>query len=191
MTADLSEPNESLLLRPGWFLMTTWFLGSILFIVIGAIGWAYALGSANISDGTIVAWVVAVGGTLMVVILLGFILRSRLILTPEGFRVRWLWGGRLVPWTKVTRFYADDAVGGPAAPTRGVCYVPRDDVDLDAGMARQIWAAWHREIPTFGRSRDYMLETLQAWLTRYSGAEMPTSDSMISASLPKGLIGRG
>ena len=156
--------DERLVLRPGWFLLTVWLLAGIPFTVLGIAGCASAL--ADPSDP--LGWVLIAAGLLFGVLPLLFVARCRLILMPDGFRVRRLWKGRLVPWSAVRGFYAADDVGAPGALTRGVRWLPRQPAEPAAGMVRLFWGYNRREVPTFGRSREDMLETLQTWLQRYS-----------------------
>jgi hypothetical protein len=151
--------DERLVLRPRWVMVVVWLLGSIPFLLLGAIGWASVLEGA--SNGA--AWALGVVGVSIGLLPLALALRCRLILTPDGFRIRWLWRGRLVPWSAVRTFDATDDVG-IGYPTLGARWLPRKTEEL-----RKFWSYSRREIPTFGRSQQYMVETLNSWLNRYSG----------------------
>ncbi len=146
-------------------MLLAWLLGSIPFLLLGAIDWASVLGGGS-NDQT--AWAMGVVGASIGLLALALALRCRLILTPDGFRIRWLWRGRLIPWSAVRTFYATDDVG-IGFPTLGARWVPRQTAAAKPGLLRQFWSYSCREIPTFGRSQQYMLETLNSWLNRYSG----------------------
>jgi hypothetical protein len=155
-------------------MLVVWVLGSLPFLLLGAIGWASVLDGAPNDQA---AWVMGVAGASLGLLALALALRCRLILTPDGFRIRWLWRGRLVPWSAVRTFYATDDVG-IGYPTLGARWVPRQTAAAKPGLLRQFWTYSRCEIPTFGRSQQYMLEMLNSWLKRYSGLDAGGHDPL-------------
>jgi hypothetical protein len=158
--------RESLVLRPG--SMHTLLIAGIPLTAFAAIGsWILLGGRLYVQGWVIVALVwVAGGGALLLAA------RSRLILTPQGFRLRWLLKGRLVPWTAVARFYPAQVRGwGSLVESPGVAWLPKGLQLPESAMGFLDFgiAAANRGMPTFGRSRDEMLQTLNAWLDRYGG----------------------
>jgi len=88
----------------------------------------------------------------------------RLILRPSGYRFRVLWRGRLVSWTAIEAFYPD-------IPPTGVYWMPRVRPPMPRTPLEwliAINATGYRHLPLFGRSRTYMVETLNAWLARFA-----------------------
>lgn len=168
--ASEEAPSERLVLRPGWFLVTTWMLSAFAFLLVGAIGWESILGGAPNELG----WIFAAGGTVACAILIALVLRCRLILSPEGFRLRRLWRGRLVQWSTVKTFAAIDDVGAPAFVSRGVSWEPLDPTAPGLRRWTSTYLTYGRfEIPVFGGSREHMLKTLQSWLSTYSRGISP------------------
>jgi hypothetical protein len=170
---DMYSPKvvERAVLQPGRGPLYAWLLPGIACSLVGAIGW---IGVANSAGEA--AWWMALGGTLFGAPLLALAARSRLILTPEGFRLRYLFRGRLVPWTSVLKFYPSNIGYPPLIP--GVTWLPRDIV-----LPRSMWgylrlgmSGSRREMNVYGGSRDQMLQTLNAWLAQYGGVEGVSRD---------------
>jgi hypothetical protein len=157
---------EVLVLRPHRFLMALWLALGIPALVVAAIGWGLV-----VTDKA-VGWPMAVIGTLVAVPALASALRARLILTPEGFRWRSLLRGRLVPWDSVARFSPIDDSGMGLLPMPGVMWVPRGFTfpRTRLGWLGLGWKATSWQLPVCGKSREHMLETLNGWRERYSGA---------------------
>jgi hypothetical protein len=156
--------GERLELRPNWAVIGSLIAGGILAFGIGARGWA------SLQAGSEDAWVVAGAGALMGVAAVAIAVRSRLILTPEGFRVRILWSGRLVPWSSVRRFEPD-------VFPRGLWWLPQERPTMPETLWQWLVAMWgqaHRSIPFFGRSRPFLLQTMTAWLEQYEGTSYLT-----------------
>ena len=156
MNASLTVDSERLVLRPGWLRTTAMVLGSVLFLIVGA---------SAASPRTELAWWVGVG---LAVVPLAVAFRCRLILTAEGFRFRWIWKGRLVPWSSVIAFYPTTLGLSP-----GVGWVLRDGPALPRSpwqWLRLMWRVERWQMPAFGGSREQTLETLNRWLNRYSVA---------------------
>ena len=156
MDAYPKEGSESMVLRPGWLWTTATVLSSLLFLVVGA---------SVAGRGTeLVLWV----GVGLALVPLAIAVRCRLILTAEGFRFRWIWKGRLVPWSSVSAFYPTIVGLSP-----GIGWSPRDRPALPQSRwqwLRLMWRVGHWQMPAIGRSREQTLDTLNSWLNRYAAA---------------------
>jgi hypothetical protein len=150
--------NDRLELRLNRFVVLACVVASVICFGIGAV-----VLTSRRED----AWVVAALGALAGLFILALAVRTRLILTSEGFRVRLLWGGPLVRWSSVRRFEPD-----PVAPAvYGIYWLPRDGLAMPSTRRDWLVAIWRtsfRHVPNFGTSPSYLLETMNAWLDRYA-----------------------
>jgi len=130
----------------------------VICIVIGLI----ALGGGRGKSAAVVALAAWAVGLLVV----ATAIRSRLLLTPDGFRARYLWSRRSVPWSAVREFWEAPGFLGAIWTPRGRFPLPTTRLQ----WARAVWGVSRYEIALFGASRRELVDTLNAWLQRYAGA---------------------
>jgi hypothetical protein len=157
------DPHQNrFVLRPRTFTRVLWVLGSLPFLALAAaIGWASLVEGESINAGGLA---VAAACGVIGLVPLALVMRCRLILTPDGFRLQRLGSGRLVPWTTVSSFEAVDDVGVPPWLVLGARWIPEQVEDVSL---RAFWNYSSCEIPVFGRNQQQMVETLNDWLDRY------------------------
>lgn len=158
MTGPGAPVSERLELRLNWLVLTGILLATVICFAVGAVAWL------DMRSGNQDAWPLAVAGLLLGLVGLAATVRYRLILTPEGFRTRFLWNGRLVRWRSVRRFEAD-------VLARGIWWLPRDRPAIPHSASQwsaAIGAASRRHIALFGPSTAGLLATMNEWLNQYS-----------------------
>jgi hypothetical protein len=161
MTGPGAPVSERLELRLNWLALTGILLASVICFAVGAVAWL------DMRSGSHDAWPLAAAGLLLSLVGLAAAVRYRLILTPEGFRTRFLWNGRLVRWSSVRRFEAD-------VLARGIWWLPQDRPAIPKSVwrwATAIRAAGRRHIALFGPSTADLLATMNEWLNRYSASD--------------------
>ena len=164
MSGPGASVGERLELRLNWLVLTGILLATVICFAVGAVAWL------DMRSGSQDAWPLAAAGILLGLVGLAAAVHCRLILTPEGFRTRFLWNGRLVRWSSVRRFEAD-------VLARGIWWLPRDRPAMPESAwqwAAAIGAAGRRHIPLFGPGAGGLLATMNEWLNRYSA---PDSES--------------
>lgn len=164
MTGPRDPATERLELRLNWLVLTAILVGTFLCFAVVAVA---LLGWPSAGRGL---WVLMAAGLAVSLVVVAVATRYRLILTPAGFRTRFVSNGRLVPWTSVRRFDAD-VLG------RGILWLPRDRPAMPQSAsqwARAMYAAGNRHIALFGPSTSELLATMNEWLNRYS---TPSADS--------------
>lgn len=161
MTGPGAPVSERLELKLNWLPLSGILLASVICFAVGAVAWL------NMRSGSQDAWPLAAAGLLLSLVGLAAAVRYRLILTPEGFRTRFLWNGRLVRWSSVRSFEAD-------VLARGMSWLPRDRPAMPQSAwqwATAIRAAGRRHIALFGPSTASLLATMNEWLNRYSAPD--------------------
>lgn len=150
--------DNSLVMRLHPAVIAACVATAVITLVVGFI----ALGGGG-GNG---AAVVAVAAWLIGLLAVATAIRSQLLLTRDGFRARYLWRGRTVPWSEVRQF-------SEAPGFLGAIWTPRAAIPLPTTrfqMARAVWGVSRYEIALFGASRRELVDTLNAWMERYSGA---------------------
>src|ERR1700738_3802606 len=173
MPVTVSNPtdpvSDRLELRLHWLGTGGLVVCSVISLALAAASWSSM--TAGEPGGEVIF---AASGVLFLVPL-AMAIRTRLILTPEGFRVRYLWAGRLVPWDAGGTFYPDIA-------PRGIYWFPRARWSMPETRRQWLTAMWRTDqqnIPLFGPNRASLLATMNAWLAQYSPAH---SESVEKAS---------
>jgi hypothetical protein len=145
----------SLELRPNTLVTAAWAFAGVISLVVGWIVWA---------EG---GWPISIAAAALALLAVLLIVRARLLLTPEGFRVRYLWDGPLVQWNAVSSFMPDQGL-------QGAVWLPRDAPPMPRTTwqwMKMIFAVGRHNLLLFGSSRQEMVATLNQWLSRYGDPE--------------------
>jgi hypothetical protein len=154
----------SLELRPNRLVIAAWAFAGVISLVVGWIVWA---------EG---GWPISIAAAALALLSILLIVRARLILTPEGFHVRYLWDGPVVPWNAVSGFVPDQGLQGAVWLRRDAPPMPRTKWQLTKAM----FAVGRQNLLLFGSSRREMVATLDRWLSRYGDAEVRAEPGAIT-----------